>query len=107
MYFCAQVQKQFRNVDLDGTNFTTRAAQARRVRQLRGLCEPNQLGCDYRADRPGINRAISMTADLLVDRTGIQACATANTGERLTRRGRSQHSRATVIEQNDMQLFRS
>src|SRR6266550_274901 len=98
------MQQQLGNVDLDRTHFTASTAQTRRVWQLRRLAQSNQLRRDDCADWSRINRAVSVPADLLIDRTRVQARATTNARERLPRRRVGQHTRASVVEQNYMQL---
>src|SRR5438477_809043 len=105
-YLRAQMQQQLRNVDLDRTHFTTGTAQARRVRQLRRFAQSNQLRRDDGADWSRVNRAVGMPANLLIDRTRVQAGAAANARERLPRSRMGQHSRAAIVEQDDMQLIR-
>src|SRR5205807_3997506 len=91
----------------DRTDFATCSAQAGRVRLLRRIGQAEQLGRDHGADWTGIDRSVRMTADLLIDRAGIKASATANASQRLPRYRPSEHARASVIEQNDVHLIRS
>src|SRR6266487_2588734 len=99
------MQQQLRNIDLNGANFTASAAQARRERQLRRLSESDQLGRNHRANWTGIDRAVSVSADLLINRTRVQARAATNVGERLTRHRVREHPRTSIVEQNDVQLI--
>src|SRR2546421_3499410 len=98
----AQVQEQFRDVYLHGADLAARAAQARRVRQLRGLLQARQLRRDDRADGAGVDRAVGVAADLLIDGARVQACAAAYARERLARDRVAEHAGAPVVHQNDV-----
>ena len=67
------------DVDPHGTDFSTFAAEAGCVRQVLELFHALQMGRNQRADRALIGSLVSMTADILVNRTNIQARATADT----------------------------
>ena len=78
----SQRQQHPRDVDPDRADFAARSAQAAGLRQVGHAPRPRALAL-HRADRPGIDAAVRVAADLLVDRTGVQARAAADAVQHL------------------------
>ena len=75
----AQAQQHPRDVDADRADFLARAAQAARRAAVRGTRRmPASSGGEHRADRPGVDAAVGVAADLLVDGAGVEAGAAAD-----------------------------
>ena len=75
----------------------TRRAGARRPRARR------RAAADDGADRPGVDRAVGVAADLAVDGAGVQARAAADAVQRLLARA-AQDVRAPVVDDDQVQL---
>ena len=67
-----------------------------------GFRKPGQGRSEYRPDRSRIGRTIGVSADLAIDRAGVETAATANAAQNVLGRC-TQQFRASVVEQHDME----
>src|SRR5690606_31827815 len=102
----AQRQQHAWDVDAHGADLATRTAQAARVRQVTPLLLAPQCGCQHRADRAGIDAAVGVSANLLIDRTDVQARAAADAVENL-RLAAAEHLRSAVVDEHYVQFVRT
>ena len=107
----AQMNEDFRNIDLDRADLIAGAAQRRCIGQRISVAEVAifrlmQLRSKNRADRPGVDRGIGVAAGLAIDRAGIQARGATNALQRLLRFGVMQDGAASVVEQDDVKFLR-
>src|SRR2546426_3845215 len=99
------MQQQFWNIYLHRAHFPARATQTRRIGQLCRLTQSDQLRSNDCSDWARVDRPVSVSTNLLINRAGIEACAATNTSQRLTRNRMREHPRAPVIEQDEVQLL--
>src|SRR5579875_139332 len=102
----AQTNEHMRNIDFHRASGLASAAQRRCMRQMWIIDDAIIERRQNAADRPGVNAAISMAADATIHRAGVQTGAAADALQALAER-RSQHTRAAVVEQYQVKLFRS
>src|SRR5580693_6974538 len=76
------VDQMLGDVDFHWAGFVTRPAQTRRLRQILKISEPLKKWRNQRADRPGINTSVCMSADFAIDGTRIQAGPAADAAQR-------------------------
>ena len=75
------------------------------MRQVFEFPKPLKQRCNQRTDRTWIDAAVCVAADLSIDRTCIETRAAADARERLPRDRVTEHRRAAVVEQHDVQLL--
>src|SRR5262245_6098327 len=107
LYLLAQLKQHVRDVDLDGADLAACAAQTRSKRQIGSPLSPNQLRRQHSADRTRIDPAISMAADLLVDRAGIQASSAPDAVQGFTQVSIGKRLGPAIVKNHDVQLLRS
>src|SRR5262245_23305359 len=93
------------NIDLDGANGRTRPTQRRGIRQILRHFDALKQRRNHRPDGPGVDRAIGVSPDSLINGTSIQTSAAANAEQRFAHLGISEDLRAAVIEDDEMKLF--
>ena len=101
-----EIQKQFRNVDLHRTNFRARPAKAGCKRKPWIFSHTMELRRDDGANRTRVHPRITVAANLAVNRTVIQACATADAIERLPPVRIGQQLGPAIVDQDQIELFR-
>ncbi len=104
-----QVDQHGRDVDLDRAHLVAGAAQRRGVRQrvgLRVLTDAVHQRVQDRADRAGVDRAVGVPADPLVDRAHVQAGRAADAPQRLAADLVGEGAGASVVEEHDVHLLR-
>ncbi len=79
-------------------------AEARGVGEIAGLIDTDQHRCQHRAHGAGIDPAVSVTANLLVDRAVVHAGAAADAAQHVLEVG-PEHGRAAVVKDDDV-IFR-
>src|ERR1700751_1023087 len=102
----AKIDQNLRNVDLYGTHVIASAAKRRRIGQSSRVLERLQLRRNDSADGTLVDRAVVMSACLMVNRTDIQTSAAADAVHCLTSLAVGQHLSTSVVEQNNMKLRR-
>src|SRR5690349_8199289 len=100
-----QVDQVTRDVDFHRTRFVARAAQAGRLRQILEITEPLKQRRDQRADRPGIDAAVRVSADLAVNRARVEARAAADAAQRLAIFLAREDFAAAVVDQDEMEFL--
>ena len=95
-----------RDVDPHRARFLAGPAQAARLRKIGPRPEAERARRVHRADRPRIDAAVRVAADLLVDRAGVQARSAADAVEDLLELG-AEHVRAAVVHEHDVHLGRA
>ncbi len=68
---------------------------------MAGLIDPDQARGEHRAHRPGIDPAIGVTADRVIDRAMVHAGAAADAAQHVGEIA-AQHGRAAVVENDDV-----
>src|SRR5215510_5138764 len=93
------------NIDLDGANGRTGPPERRGIKQILRHFDTLKQRRNNRPDGPGVDRAIGVSPDPLVNGTSIQTSAAANAEQRFAHLGISEDLRAAVIEDDEMKLF--
>src|SRR5262245_20640817 len=101
----AELNQHLRNLNLHRASGLASAAQTRCMRQMMIGREAVVERREHGADRPGIDTAISMAADGTIDRAGIQTRTAADAEQAFAQRP-AENSRAAVVENHEMKLFR-
>ncbi len=95
----APVAHHFRKWNAHGTNGFAAAAECRGIGQMTGRIDADQGGGEDRAHGTGIDPAIGMAANGLVNRTVVHTGAASDTAEHFLKFA-TQHFRTTVIEKD-------
>ena len=105
----ALVDEHRRDVDADRADLEAGAAERRGVRQGRGLLVGDAVEerVEDRADRAGVDRAVGVAADPLVDRAHVEARRAADAAQRLPADVVGERAGAAVVEQDDVHLLRA
>src|SRR5579875_2952134 len=99
------MNQDLRDVNLHRTHVVTGAAKRGGIWQTSRMLQSLQLRSDDRANRPLVNRPVSMSASLVVHGTSVQARPAPNAVQSLAAFRISQHPSPAVIEQNNMKLL--
>src|SRR4030095_73423 len=102
----AQLDEHTWDVDTHWADVLARPAQRRGVRQLAHRLVSLEHRGEQDADRAGIRVAVSVSADLAIDRADVQAGPTAQAVERLAQGG-GDLPRPPVVEQDQVKLLRA
>src|SRR5689334_16496281 len=106
MKLLAQPDEHLGNLNLDRARRLAGPAQARSVRQMMIRAQTVIKRSEHGADGPGINAAISMSADAAINGTRIEARTAANAKQTLAQ-GTAQNSRASIVENDEMKFLRA
>src|SRR6516225_8165851 len=87
--------------DLHRADGLAASAKGRGVRQIAALPDPDERRREHGPHRPGIDPAISMAADGVIDGAVIHAGAAANAAQHILEL-RAEHRRAAIVEDHDM-----
>src|SRR5262249_23406524 len=93
----AQVEEDLRDIDLDRAALASGDAQAGGEGQRRRVRYSHELRGNNGPDRSGVDPGKAVSADLAINRAGIQARAAADAEERLTLAAVGQQLGAPVI----------
>ena len=103
----AEMDQNFRDIDLDRAYFIASAAEAGCVGKRLAALHHGELRRQDGADWAGIDRSIGVAARLPIDGACILTGAATNAVQRLARFGIAQDFCSAVVEQHDVKLFRT
>ena len=101
------IQEQLMQIDLHRTYFSAVAAKRRGETEVLPLIKILHVWRYHTTDRSTVRGSVSMSADVFVDRTGIQASTAADAVKAFTLLGVGENIRSSVVKQNDIHLFRT
>lgn len=101
------IQEQLMQIDLHRTYFSAVAAKRRGETEVLPLIKILHVWRYHTTDRSTVRGSVSMSADVFVDRTCIQASTAADAVKAFTLLGVGENIRSAVVKQNDIHLFRT
>ncbi len=105
--FLSQSQQHSGNVNIDRTGIFAGTAEGFPQKQILGPVNTDQKGGYDGTHRPGVSKAIGMTADFAVNRAYVQAGGAADAAEHFPEFFICQYFCATVVDNDEVKFIRS
>src|SRR4051812_39352764 len=102
----AQLALKIRQRNLHGAHDAALIAERGRLRQVERILDADVRRREYGADGPGINPAVGMAADVLVDGTVVHARAATDALQRFAQL-RAEERCAAAVHQDEVHRFRA